>query len=378
MPTGTIADAVKIIVIVVAACLLLMFVILAVILSIFFSGGSSSGCEASAPVTIPAGGTSGTTLQGKVSWFGGPGDSTSGPTTASGLPVTQPGIAVYTTETLGGYWVVRFPNGRTAVLQQTDFGPAPWTGRVLDVLYSALPAIGYNQLNFPTDSQIAARYLGKSQKWARIAIGHTSIPAVPDAPAIEAGGGCTLGSGGRDDGPGGLVTLPTKVTGGPTIQCDRRIRDDVILLALQYRIQVTACYAIHSKDGEHPLGAAVDVVPAPGATWEATTEKLARAAGWRPLCAAVGVAPSCARSPFRFIGYNGYPGHGDPANCYCGDNAHLHLSWMTSASPGQPQNAFRDTYFAPDWIDVLAKGGSQGSDEPGSGSEKTKLAPSEP
>jgi hypothetical protein len=123
---------------------------------------------------------------------------------------------------------------------------------------------------------------------------------------------------------------------------------------------VTACYAIHSHAGEHPLGAATDLVP-DGASWRQSTERLARDAGWRPACAASGVAPTCARPPFRFIAYNGYPGHGDPAHCHpCGGGPHLHVSWQTSASPGQPENAAREHYFAPSWIDVFTAGGVDG------------------
>ena len=124
-------------------------------------------------------------------------------------------------------------------------------------------------------------------------------------------------------------------------------------LAHRFGLQVTACYAIHSLAGEHPLGAATDLVPAPGRAWEDTTEALARAAGWHPSCAASGVASRCTRPPFRFIGYNGYPGHGDPGHCGCGAGAHLHLSWQTSASPGGPENRERRSYFAPSWIDVF-------------------------
>lgn len=113
----------------------------------------------------------GQTITGAVSWFGGPDDRTTGPTTADGKPVSDPGIAVYNTATLNGYWRVHFPNGKTAVLQQTDIGPAPWTGRVLDVLYSALPYIGYSEQDFPTGAQITATYLGTSAQLAGIAIG---------------------------------------------------------------------------------------------------------------------------------------------------------------------------------------------------------------
>jgi hypothetical protein len=171
--------------------------------------------------------------------------------------------------------------------------------------------------------------------------------------------GGRLGDVVRDHGPGGLVALPITITAGAAIKCDRRIRPDVIWLARRYRVTVTACFAIHATGGEHPLGAAIDLVPSPGVTWQASTERLARAMGWRRSCAASGVAPACARRPFRFIGYDGYPGHGDPAHCRCAGNAHLHLSWLTSASSGQPQNAARSTYFASTWIDVFTPAGSE-------------------
>ncbi len=151
--------------------------VLAVAIIAAILGQNPPGCQTPATSTatsLPAPGTSGQTLRGKVSWFGGPDDPSSGPTTASGLPVSRPGIAVYDTQTLRGYWWIRFPNGHATILQQTDIGPAPWTGRVLDVLYSALPRIGYTERSFPTDAQIQARYLGKDRKYAASA---DAIPA---------------------------------------------------------------------------------------------------------------------------------------------------------------------------------------------------------
>jgi hypothetical protein len=164
-----------------------------------------------------------------------------------------------------------------------------------------------------------------------------------------------LGDARRDRGLGGLAPLPASVTGGVQMTCDRRIRGDVVWLARRYRVRVTACYAIHATSGEHPLGAAVDLVPASGESWSATA-RLAHAAGWKRSCAATGVAPDCARPPFRFVGYNGFPGHGDPVHCRCGSNAHLHLSWLTSASSGEHEHAARTSYFPPSWIDVLDQG----------------------
>jgi hypothetical protein len=104
----------------------------------------------------------GTAITGKVSWFGGPNDPSSGPTTASGSPIAAGGIAVYNHSTLGGYWRLSFPNGRTVIEKQTDIGPAPWTGRAFDVAYSSLAGAGYSESDFPTNATVKAVYLGKS------------------------------------------------------------------------------------------------------------------------------------------------------------------------------------------------------------------------
>jgi hypothetical protein len=190
----------------------------------------------------------------------------------------------------------------------------------------------------------------------------------PGHRAPAGGGGCggidpTIGDGPigpvkRAHRPRRLATLPAEIVapGFGTQRCDARIVDNVVYLARRFRIRVTACAEIHSLTGEHPLGAAIDAVPATD-SWSATTERAARALGWKPDCAASGVAPACAKPPFRFIGYNGFPGHGDPASCpapTCA--AHLHLSWNTSASSGQRENAARTVLFQPTWIDVFATG----------------------
>jgi hypothetical protein len=140
--------------------------------------------------------TPGSILRGKVSWFGGPNDPTSGPTTASGSPISAGGIAVYNEATLGGYWQVTFPNGRTEVLKQTDIGPAPYTGRVVDVAYSSLAGAGYTEGNFPTNGSVQAVYLGKG------AAAGDSAAAAPFASAA--------GPQSTETGPGGLVGTGTK------------------------------------------------------------------------------------------------------------------------------------------------------------------------
>ncbi len=195
----------------------------------------------------------------------------------------------------------------------------------------------------------------------------SSAPPVLDADACAALG-AQLGPPGklgptvRLFEPRRLVAVPSFAIApgfGP-MSCDARILPNVITLVRRYGIVLTACYGIHSEAGEHPLGAAVDVSPADG-DWSRTM-RLARDLGWDESCAASGVAPACAKPPFRFIGYNGFPSHGDPAHCprISGCPPHLHLSWLTSASQGQPENAFRTTYFSPTWIDVFKTRGVRG------------------
>jgi hypothetical protein len=114
---------------------------------------------------------------------------------------------------------------------------------------------------------------------------------------------------------------------GTTVRCDARIVDDVLYLMRRFGLTVTACFAAtgHEIHGEHPLGLAIDVVPADG-NWE-RTQAAARLFGWSPTCAASGCAGDI-RPPMRVVLYNGYPGHGDPEHCRApACQAHLHLSW---------------------------------------------------
>ena len=158
--------------------------------------------------------------------------------------------------------------------------------------------------------------------------------------------------------PRRLAPLPEPPASAPGMECDARIIDDVVYLARRFGLLVTACYGIHSLEGEHPLGAAIDAVPVDG-NWDRTM-KAALAIGWKPSCAASGVVPECARPPFRFIGYNGYPDHGDPAHCSpCSGGAHLHISWNTSASLGEPENRPRTSYEPAAWIEVFATDGAE-------------------
>jgi hypothetical protein len=189
----------------------------------------------------------------------------------------------------------------------------------------------------------------------------TPAPSGNESPPVSGGSceGSALPSGSGPMGPvhkattpRHLATLPTPPSSEPGMQCDARIIPDVVYLARRFGLIVTACYGIHAPDGEHPLGAAVDVVPQDG-NWD-RTRKAAEALGWKSSCALSGVAPECARPPFRFLGYNGYPEHGDPQHCFpCGGGAHLHISWLTSASLGEPENRPRYSYEPASWIEVF-------------------------
>jgi hypothetical protein len=168
----------------------------------------------------------------------------------------------------------------------------------------------------------AAWYVAQVQRWAQryrgLAITDTGAP-------VDSSNSQRL-----PDGSRWLAAVP-----GTSVTCDSRIVPDVELLMRRYRLAVTACFALagHEEGGEHPLGLATDLAPGPGGNW-ALVGRLAHDLGWRESCAATGCAGQLP-SPMRFSGWNGYPGHGDPA--HAGANAHLHLSWAhTPAEPGTP------------------------------------------
>jgi hypothetical protein len=66
-------------------------------------------------------------------------------------------------------------------------------------------------------------------------------------------------------------------------------------------------------------------LPGPGGSWAA----LARLARWAEPDEDV------PRDPFKWVGFNGDRGHGDPAHCQVrkGCFPHLHLSWQHGDTP---------------------------------------------
>jgi hypothetical protein len=119
--------------------------------------------------------------------------------------------------------------------------------------------------------------------------------------------------------PKTIVAIP----GMPGESIDRRILPDVEWLIREYKLKVSDGYStsgVHESSGDHPKGAGVDFVPdfAHGGSW-----------------ALVASAAAYARThpdTFRWIGWNGTAGHGDPA--HAGANAHLHLSWHGYGTAG--------------------------------------------
>jgi hypothetical protein len=127
-------------------------------------------------------------------------------------------------------------------------------------------------------------------------------------------------------GGGEFVPIP----GFPGELIDRRLLDDIAYLKRRYHIFVTDAYAPtgHQPNGEHPTGLAADIVPGPDGSWSEIDE-LAR---WAEP------QPGRPRPPWRWVGYNGDAGHGDPQHCSAPCPPHLHLSWQHSEPtiPGHP------------------------------------------
>jgi Domain of unknown function (DUF1906) len=67
------------------------------------------------------------------------------------VPDDCQGVSFYDHHTLGKWFEIRAPNGNTSLEQQTDIGPAPWTGRGIDISAVCAERLGYSPFNFPTN-----------------------------------------------------------------------------------------------------------------------------------------------------------------------------------------------------------------------------------
>jgi Domain of unknown function (DUF1906) len=76
---------------------------------------------------------------------------------ALGVPDYCQGVSFYEHATLGKWFEVFAPNDHSLLLQQTDIGPAPWTGRKIDIASVSAERFGYSPSSFPTDGIFAWR-----------------------------------------------------------------------------------------------------------------------------------------------------------------------------------------------------------------------------
>jgi hypothetical protein len=126
-------------------------------------------------------------------------------------------------------------------------------------------------------------------------------------------------------GGGRFVDIP----GFPGERIDRRLLTDIRWLRKRYPIFITdgqSLDPVHTSNGEHPIGLALDIVPdkAAGGHWSDVT-RLARWAEPRQ---------DKPRFPFRWVGYDGDVNHGK--------RHHLHLSW--SHSPARYNRPAKTVY----------------------------------
>jgi len=88
--------------------------------------------------------------RGKYDWHDGEDKPNSA---ALGVPDDAQGIArPQRFGTIGTWFMVRAPNGKVSIEQQTDHGPGASTGRTIDISAAAAERFGYSPQNFPTDS----------------------------------------------------------------------------------------------------------------------------------------------------------------------------------------------------------------------------------
>jgi hypothetical protein len=147
--------------------------------------------------------------------------------------------------------------------------------------------------------------------------------------------------------PRSFKALPANLWagGGSPQAVDTRIWPDAVWVLSTYHLKATA--ARETGHETHGDGTAMDMVPANGDSqedWDSSVRALARALGWTSGCGSNGLTRSagglCNLVPaIRFIGYNGYSSHGDPAHCSRakGCPPHIHVSWESNCYGCYPQ-----------------------------------------
>jgi hypothetical protein len=146
---------------------------------------------------------------------------------------------------------------------------------------------------------------------------------------------------------GEIVPIPAAIPHEEGDMVDSRIVPDLRWIASHFPIYVTdgysgplpdgervGCRGCHVAHSDHYNGLAVDIVPLNGGPQcDASWRPITRLAHWAEPVQSRPVAP------FRWVGYDGDPGHG------CGN--HLHLSWEHAPAP---------RYQLAEWVDVFPVG----------------------
>jgi hypothetical protein len=136
-------------------------------------------------------------------------------------------------------------------------------------------------------------------------------------------------------GPKALVDIPESIPHYSPDRIDRRLLPQLRYLSdrfVSFFIEDGYGGKPHEKFGEHPLGLAVDVIPADwdGKGCDGSWRQINRISRWAEP------RRNQPRAPFRWVGYNHDPEHG------CGD--HLHLSW--DHAPTKP-------FHKADWVELF-------------------------
>lgn len=126
-------------------------------------GGKSKGAMPENPDSAPLSGSARASwysqFKGAHTWR----DSGDKPgSNALGVPDSQQGIALPGKSTLGQWFKVRTPDGREFEAQQTDRGPAKWTGKGIDISAALADRMGYSPQNFPTGKKFGYERIDKS------------------------------------------------------------------------------------------------------------------------------------------------------------------------------------------------------------------------
>ncbi|MGE5282737.1 MAG: hypothetical protein ACM3N0_10535 [Chloroflexota bacterium] len=148
-------------------------------------------------------------------------------------------------------------------------------------------------------------------------------------------------------GTGEIVPIPAAIPHEEGDMVDRRIVPDLRWIAQRFPIYITdgysgplpngehvGCNGCHVKHSDHYNGLAVDIVPVGGSSkCDASWRGITRLAKWAEP------RQNHPVPPFRWVGYNGDPGHG------CGN--HLHLSWEHAPAP---------QFQLAEWVEVFPVG----------------------